>query len=525
MRLARLAVLTAAAAVAEGAATGCRLERAAAPAAAVGASAASVGSFPSPCAALPPLSLDSVPAGREFFVSAAAARGGDGSAERPWDLATALASPAAVRAGDTIWLAAGVYRGTFVSRLTGSRDRPVVVRGRPGRVALDGDGAHDPVLTVEGGFTLFRDFEIFNSRPSSDADSSNLVSRGPGTRFVDLVIHDASSTGIGLWSEAPDSEVAGCVIFANGRHANLDHGIYTQNRTGSKAIRDNVIIRSRAYGLHIYGSSTAALRGYCIEGNVLLDNGALVPGSGHSNAIIGGSAPTEDIELADNHFIESESRNTNVRLGYGGVARNLSVRNNRFFGGDPAVFVDGWSGALLFERNTLAGSGVLAAFRGEAGGSASWKWNANVYWAGGSGRPFRWGSSGERFDGWREARGFDGASELHEGLPGASEVFLRRNPYEAGRARILVYNPAHKPSVDVDLSSILPSGSSFDVVNAEDVLGPPVLSGRYAGGAVTIPLAPGRRAKPIGLPEAGATPAPGPPPASVFLLRRAEGAR
>jgi len=184
-----------------GAVAGCRAD---APAAMAGLALAAeplASSLASPCAALPPLAPAAIAdAGREFFVAPDArdrADRGDGSRDRPWDLATALAASDSVRAGDTVWLAPGIYRGSFASRLTGSRERPVVVRGRPGgRVALDGDGAHDPVLTVEGGFAVYRDFEVFNSRPSSDADSSNVVPRGPGTRLVNLVIHDASSTGI-----------------------------------------------------------------------------------------------------------------------------------------------------------------------------------------------------------------------------------------------------------------------------------------------------------------------------------------
>jgi len=449
---------------------------------------AAVAAAGSPCTALPPISLPA--SGRNWYASADAdangGAGGEGTREKPWALRAALAAPSSVRGGDTIWLAPGVYRGPFVSRLTGTPERPVVVRGLPGgRVALDGEGAHEPVLTIEGGYTMYRDFEVFNSRPSADADSSNVVSRAPGTRLVGLVIHDASSTGIGLWSEAPDSEIAGCLLFDNGRHANLDHGIYSQNRTGTKAIRDNVIVRSRAYGLHLYGSSSAALRRYCIEGNVLVDNGALVAGSPRSNAIVGGSAPTDDIEIRDNHFIESVDRNTNVRLGYGGPARGLDVRRNRFVGGRPALFVDGWTAPLVFERNVLSG-GVR----------------------------------------WKDTFAADSAGAFEEGLPPGPEVFVRRDPYDAHRARILVYADAQSGSgsqtrpgprnVEIDLSPWVPRGSTVTVSDAFDWLGAPVSTSTYAGGRVSIPLGPRRLAKPAGLPE---IPADSSPRAWVFLLR------
>jgi hypothetical protein len=447
--------------------------------------------FASPCAALPPLPADAVngAGGHPFFAAPAppagrGSRSGDGSRERPWDLATALASER-VRGGDTVWLEPGVYRGPFASRLTGSRGRPVVVRGDPGRrVALDGEGARDPVLTINGGFTVYRDFEVFNSRPSAATDSSNVVARGPGTRLVDLVIHDASSQGIGLWSEAPDSAVEGCLLFDNGRHVNKDHGIYSQNRDGAKAIRGNVIVRSRAYGIHVYGSGAARLDNFCVEGNVLLDNGALVAGSSRSNAIFGGSAPMRSLEVRDNDFIETAGGNTNVRLGYGGDARGLDVRGNRFVGGDPAVFVDGWKAPIRFDGNVVAG-------------------------------PVR----------WRDTEEADRSRAFAERASLAPQVFVRRDPYDPGRARILVYRPRDggPASISVDLAPYLPHGAPFTIADALDWSGPPAVASTYSGGEVAIPLHGPRPIRPAGLEAAEVAP-PETPAASVFLLR-AGGAR
>ncbi len=60
------------------------------------------------------------------YVAPGGSAGGDGTATKPWDLATALAQPASVVPGDTIWLRGGVYAGIFTSRLAGT---PSVVLG------------------------------------------------------------------------------------------------------------------------------------------------------------------------------------------------------------------------------------------------------------------------------------------------------------------------------------------------------------------------------------------------------------
>src|SRR5450759_4222902 len=81
------------------------------------------------------------PTGRQFFVSPDGKSSGDGSMERPWDLATALAGPGAVQPGDTIWLRGGTYRGGFRSSLSGRKGAPIIVRQYPGeRAVIDGKG-------------------------------------------------------------------------------------------------------------------------------------------------------------------------------------------------------------------------------------------------------------------------------------------------------------------------------------------------------------------------------------------------
>src|SRR5262245_23789790 len=58
-------------------------------------------------ATLIPLLVAAPGAAAEFFAAPGGTPGGDGSKARPWDLVSALAGPAALKPGDTLWLRGG----------------------------------------------------------------------------------------------------------------------------------------------------------------------------------------------------------------------------------------------------------------------------------------------------------------------------------------------------------------------------------------------------------------------------------
>ena len=90
-----------------------------------------------------PLSTDA----SEWYVAANGSATGDGSRERPWDLATALAHPPAVKPGDTIWLRGGNYKlAECVTRLTGSPEKHIVVRQFPDERAIIDENS--PILAL-----------------------------------------------------------------------------------------------------------------------------------------------------------------------------------------------------------------------------------------------------------------------------------------------------------------------------------------------------------------------------------------
>src|ERR1700730_17136995 len=92
------------------------------------------------------LALPALAAAADFYASPNGGLGADGSLNSPWNLATALARPAAVHPGDTIWLRGGIYTfpqgGNILCGLRGTAAAPITVAQYPGeRATLDIAGA------------------------------------------------------------------------------------------------------------------------------------------------------------------------------------------------------------------------------------------------------------------------------------------------------------------------------------------------------------------------------------------------
>jgi hypothetical protein len=453
----------------------------------------------------------------DYYVSQAGKPDGSGSADNPWDLATALAAPAAVQPGDTIWLHEGTYRGGFVSQLKGTREMPIVVRGVPaGRVTIDThprDERDSGMFAIRGSDTIYRDFELTCSHPKrrteipqswpADIRRGSVDVRADRVSLLNLVVHDQAQ-GFSFWSEGEGGEISGCIIYFNGWRGpdrGHGHGIYTQNARGTKRIADNILFHNFGYGIHAYGSEKASLKGFDIEGNICFDIGCLadihdrVPG-----IMVGGGTPAERIAIRDNVVVGS-----GIRLGYPwGTTNEDVVCTGNYCEG--LVVRDFRRGTIT--RNTIVAHSNAAQLEGAAELLLSGlKWDANDYFL----TDGRWGESaivehgkslGMTFAQWKQRTGFDAASTFTKGRPDKLRVIVRPNPHEKGRANIAVLNPAGLPEVEVDLSSVLEQGDSYRIVSAKDFFGQPLASGKFDGKPVRLPMKPVAGPKPVGMPEA-----------------------
>lgn len=397
------------------------------------------------------------------YVSPSGSSSGDGSVGRPWDLPTALANTAGkVQPGDTVWLRGGTYKGSFRSMLRGTASKPVVVRQYPGeRAIIDANGTSVSTWYVGGEYSVFWGFEITNSYPtrvlSSTERRSNVIANYANhTKYINLVVHDG---GVGFYNESPyyDVEIVGCVMYNEGfQRPDRGHGhaIYLRSNTGPVTARDNILFNQFGYGVHVFTNpGEGQLNNIRLEGNISFNNGTLSTNSTSSNILFGGDAYSTGGVLKDNYTYESPSvAAKNVEVGYGATKNGTVQLQDNYFAGGATVLEVGYWATLTATNNRLMGASTVVNVNDPA-------------------------ITMSKFTGQTQAA-----------LPTATKVVVRKNPYEAGRANIAVYNWGGDGSVAVDLSDILPAGASYEIRNVQDWFGSPVVSGTYSGGSVTLPM-------------------------------------
>lgn len=450
----------------------------------------------------------------EFHVRPEGSPKGSGSLEQPWDMATALQAADTVKPGDTVWLHAGTYRGGFVSALKGTREKPIVVAGVRGqRVTIDArprDERDNALFLLQGSDAIYRDFEVTCSDPlrktaiagswPADIRRGNVDVRGDRIALVNLVIHDCAS-GVGLWAEGESGEVSGCLIYNNGwagPDRSHGHAIYAQNARGTKRIVDNVVFNQFGYGIHVYGSEKASLKGFEIDRNIAFGNGSL-SGKGDTapGIMVGGASPAERVAVRDNVVTGG-----GIRLGYpwGVVSEDIVCTGNYCEG----LVVRDFRRVTVSKNTIVAHSNVVQLEGAEKLLLSGVKWNANDLFV----TDGRWGeaaviengkSRGMTMDEWRRATGCDTDSRFTKGTPKELRITVRPNAHEKGRAQIAVINPESLPQVDVDLSSVLSNGQKYRIVSVKNFYGPAVVTGTADGKPVTIPMSPVAAAPPVGM--------------------------
>src|SRR5712692_7472820 len=367
--------------------------------------------------------------GSEFFVSPSGNADGDGNVGNPWSLAFALSQPAAVKSGDTIWLRGGIYEGSFVSVLTGSPDAPIIVRQYPAeRAILDGGNSNRVnILDVSGSYTWYWGFEIMSSDPNrvstqtgsnpTDIGRGGAVAivqtsdTGPGLKFINLIVHDAAG-GFGLWEQAIDAEVYGCLVYYNGWTApdrGHGHGFYVQSLTGTKRIADNIVFSNFSHGIQAY-TEMGALRNIGAEGNTIFNNGMPIPAR---NIFFGGGIVVQNPRIIENTVYYPYGQDDGETLNLGdtlGVA-NAAVTGNYVVG--RTWFSPGNANV------TMTGNSFYTSVVNPISTSIQSLFPSNTY---------------------------------STSRPTAARIFVRPNQYEPGRANITIVNWGSAASLSVNLS-------------------------------------------------------------------------
>jgi hypothetical protein len=469
---------------------------------------------------------------------------GDGTIKSPWDLATALAkgpSGSEVKAGDTIWLRDGVYSGNFVSDLTGTAAKPVIVRQYPGeRAILDKNFADEAIggLKVRGSFTWYWGFEVSNSYPDRNRLSpagkidtwrgSGVNVYGPNNKFINMTLHD-NGHAFGLWNEDGGTEIYGCLMYYNGNNKK-EHGIYAHNKSGTHVIADNIIFDGAGYGIHVYANNTRrSINGFQIEGNAVFSNGALTVDDQVADQILVGGVtgvPAENIVLRDNYVYNPTSaptsKNRGVRLGYEDTTnKNVTLNGNYIVSKVPLRVL--WWQRVEMGSNTIYSQATSVEVKTPPGaGPFDLQLDRNIYLSGRKGGPvFSFNDSSYDLFLWRKTTGLDLNSQVTQTpslRPGGVRVFVRPNKYEAGRANIVLFNWDLNERVALDASSVLKKGERYEVRDAQFFFGEPVARGVYDGAPIMLPMQLTRVAQPTGNVERA--PSHTTPEFAVFVLRR-----
>jgi hypothetical protein len=415
--------------------------------------------------------------GREFYASPAGASSGNGSISSPLDLRTALSSNGPLRPGDTLWLRGGRYMGPLVSTLTGTAALPIIVRQYPGeRVTLDGAGTSESTLTVKGGWTWYWGFEVMDSdtkrvtatagsHPADLERGDGLAVFGPGVKLINLVVHDAAD-GIGFWTPAVNAEIHGLITYNNGwvgPDRGHGHGIYIQNDTGAKRIEDVISFNNFNTGMKAWAQSTYAV-GVRFENIISFNNGSpTYMGSldREPNIFVGATTnPLDAITVTRSMLYHPPDTDANmggsVVLGYTAPSKAVTLTDSYIAGGRRAVNLQNWSSV------TMTGNFVNGSLRGLTAAT----YPSNTY---------------------------------QTTRPSGVRVFVRPNRYESGRANIAIYNWALQTAVAVDLAAAgLTIGDAFEIRDAQDFYGEPIVSSTYTGAPVSVPMMGLTNAAPIG---------------------------
>lgn len=435
---------------------------------------------------------------RELYISPTGT--GSGGRSDPMSFSSAIQRGAATP-GDLYWMLQGTYQADeFAIKSDGTAENPVVFRAIPGhRVTIDGR------VTIYGAYTWLWGIEVTDPDGNGGGPTGVGLYR-PGIRIINCVVHHIfSSNGIGAWNTGAGQVVYGNIIYENGGGTNHPHGIYTQNKFsdyGYKYFVNNMILDSadvcgNCFNVHAYGEGdTAFLTGFDFRKNIVRNGRFLIGGYNapadknivrenyfyRSGPQLGYRRPTQ-VEVVDN-FVVRGTIQTEWFWGLG-EARYTQTRPNVYTGNQ--VYLS--STHVRFRTSAYLSDGQGGFIRSEGGPpiQSTDTFDRNIYSS-----PFRAtfhannNNAGEvDFTTWKSTtaaagNAFDGNSQVVN-PPTEPEVVILPNEYEEGRAHLAIYNFDTRQSVAVDLSSIVPRGSSYQIHDPKAVFGAAVTSGAYAG--------------------------------------------
>ena len=465
----------------------------------------------------PNVSDEQLPPG--FHVTTTGSASGSGTIASPWDLKTALNNSSAVGPGGIIYIHGGTYYGAYVSNLNGTNGNPIVVRPWYDETVII-DSCNAPSGSAEtfkfdGSYTHVKGLTITNSNPNHYAASGGLEGVryfGHHNKLINCIIHDNTGNGIGFWSSAIGSEVAGCIIYHNGtigEDRGHGHGLYIQNNSNEyKIIRDNIIFNSFGKGAQIYGTEVS-IRNVKMINNTIFNSALAASSSIEQGIIAGGVLPVDNMILNNNIFYISPQFNTaasakfgyeNAHNGYGEFKNNVCIDSYLHITKDwdkittsgnayiskssKTKMVFGFDALRFVTTRDYDNNKFYLGQIGENGGS----WNGFTLY-----------TLSQIQNNSTVAYRTEQHSTYYSTLPKEDMIVVQPNPYQSGRAHITIHNWTGKTNISVGVGSVLKRGDKYALYDVTCLSGGPIATGKFSGTAIKIPMNLSNVDKPIGL--------------------------
>jgi hypothetical protein len=308
------------------------------------------------------------------------------------------------------------------------------------------------------------------------------LGNAPGLKAINNIFRDAAGA-VGSSSTATDVEVTGNLMCYGGWFANdrtHGHGVYAQNRTGTKRFANNVVFWNASHGMHAYGSPAAGVQQFVMENNTFFNNGELFDDTLRGrNFLLGGGATTSDCRVLNNLLYRAQPRvehsSSDFMLGFATGMTNCVIRGNYVVG---QTYLSGPFQNVKIVDNTFQGSMFSDPARRVAE-----LYPENRY------TPQR---------------------------PAVEQVFVRPNEHEPQCGTITIFNWPKAERVRVDITPLgLAAGDRYELRSAIDYFGD-VTFGVLSGQEIEVGMTNHTVVPPANLP----TPPTPFPEFGVFLLRK-----
>ncbi|NOT59154.1 MAG: CAP domain-containing protein, partial [Acidobacteria bacterium] len=247
------------------------------------------------------------------------------------------------------------------------------------------------------------------------------------------------------------------------------------------------------------------VKGFHFEGNINFNNGAPArPRYGYDridNLLIGSTIPVERITVQNNYLYHPlTTSGFSLRLGYRADANEDAVLKDNYIAGgtQPLCTITRWKRLTVTGNTMIADTHAVMLFTPRGQTPNGYTWDNNRYFTRNSNYPFSYAEysndAGYSFTNWKTSTGLDQQSQWldnRNGRPTGTQVFVRPNQYETGRAHLAVFNWDLQPAITLNaaqLTGVLRAGDRFIIQNAQALKGEPVASGVYDGVSIQLPL-------------------------------------